>query len=111
MKLSLEFILILIFSKVFFSLSSCPNLRNIARIGGVDLQFRPGMADKYIPYTLRRQIGDWKAEWFYIDNHAPALPERTPRPPKQLTSGMRMLRKWIRWESFLRELLSGGRRE
>jgi len=64
-------------------LNLCPNLRNIARIGGVDLQFRPGMADKYIPYTLRRQIGDWKAEWFYIDNHAPALPERTPRPPKQ----------------------------
>ena len=22
-------------------------------------------------------------EWFYIDNHAPALPERTPGPPKQ----------------------------
>ena len=40
------------------------------------------MAEKYIPYSLRRQIGDWKAEWFYIDNHAPALPERTPRPPK-----------------------------
>ena len=41
------------------------------------------MVDKYITYTLRRQIGDQKAEWFYIDNHAPALPERTPRPPKQ----------------------------
>ena len=32
---------------------------------------------------MRRQTGDWKAEWFYIDNHAPALPERTPGPPKQ----------------------------
>ena len=31
------------------SLNLCPNLRNIARIGGVDLQFCPGMADKYIP--------------------------------------------------------------
>ena len=41
------------------------------------------MVEKYIPYSLRRQIGDWKAEWFYIDNHAPALPERTPEPPKQ----------------------------
>ena len=60
------------------------------------------MVDKYITYTLRRQIGDQKAEWFYIDNHAPALLERTPR---------RMLRMWIRWESFLRELLSGGRKE
>ena len=41
------------------------------------------MADKYIPYTLRRQIGDWKAEWFYIDNHAPFLLERPPGPPRQ----------------------------
>ena len=41
------------------------------------------MAEKYIPYSLRCQIGDWKAEWFYIDNHAPALPERTLGPPKQ----------------------------
>ena len=47
-----------------------PNLMNIARIGGADLQFRLGMADKYISYTLCRQIGDWKAKWFYIDNHA-----------------------------------------
>ena len=23
-----------------------------------------------------------ESEWFYIDNHAPALPERTPGPPK-----------------------------
>ena len=41
------------------------------------------MEEKYIPYYLRHQIGDWKAEWFYIDNHAPTLPERTPGPPKQ----------------------------
>jgi hypothetical protein len=58
-----------------------PNLRNIARVGGTGLQFRPGMAEKYIPYSLRRQIGDWKAERFYINNHAPALPERTLLPP------------------------------
>ena len=40
------------------------------------------MAKRYIPYSLHCQIGDWKAEWFYIDNHAPALPERTPGLPK-----------------------------
>ena len=41
------------------------------------------MAEKYIPYTLCRQIVDWKTEWFYIDNHALILPERTPGPLKQ----------------------------
>ena len=48
--------------KSLFSLNPCPNLRSIARVGGADLQFRSGMAEKYIPYSLRRQIGDWKAE-------------------------------------------------
>ena len=41
------------------------------------------MAEKYISYTLHRQIGDWKAELFYIDNYALALPERTPGPPQK----------------------------
>ena len=40
--------------KSLFSLNPFPNLKNIARVGGADLQFCPGMADKYIPYTLRR---------------------------------------------------------
>ena len=59
--------------KSLFSLNSFPNLRNIARVRGADLQFPPSTAEKYIPYTLRRQIGDWKVERFYVDNHAPAL--------------------------------------
>ena len=40
--------------KSLFSLNPCPNLRNIARVGGADLQFCPGMAEKYIPYSLCR---------------------------------------------------------
>jgi hypothetical protein len=48
--------------KSLFSLNPYPNLRNIARVGDADLQFRLGMAEKYIPYSLRRRIGDWKAE-------------------------------------------------
>ena len=75
------FIPILIFSSLF-SLNPYLNLRNIARVGGADLQFHPGMAKKYIPYSPRRQIGDWKAEWFYINNHALALPERAHGPLK-----------------------------
>ena len=39
--------------KSLFSLNPFPNLKNIARVGGADLQFCPGMAEKYIPYTLR----------------------------------------------------------
>ena len=60
--------------KSLFSLSPHPNAKNIARVGGAELQLHPKMAEKCIPYTPRRQIGEWRAEWFYIDNHAPALP-------------------------------------
>ena len=42
----------------------------------------PRNGRKYIPYTPRRQIGDWRAEWFYIYNHSPTLPERVPGSPQ-----------------------------
>ena len=44
--------------KCLFSLNPHPNIRNIARVGGADLQLRPNMAEKYIPYIPRHQIGD-----------------------------------------------------
>ena len=69
--------------KSLFSLNPFPNPRNTARVEGADLQFHPGMAEKYIPYTLRLQIGYCKAQWFYIDNHAPGISERTPGPPQK----------------------------
>jgi len=39
--------------KSLFSLNPFPNPRNTARVEGADLQFHPGKAEKYIPYTLR----------------------------------------------------------
>jgi hypothetical protein len=69
--------------KSHFSLIPHSNVKNIARVGGADLQLHPEMANKYVPYTPRRQIGDWKAEWFYVDNHAPSIPKRLPGPPQQ----------------------------
>jgi len=71
-----------LFKSMFF-LNPYPNFKNVARVGGANLKLRPEMVGKYIPYTPHRQIGDWKAEWFYIDNHEPALPDRVPGPPKQ----------------------------
>ena len=69
------------------------------------------MVEKYIPYTLRRQIGDWKAEWFYIDNHAPALLESTPRPPKQRHEWCVPAGNADQGKSFSSGLLGGEGRE
>ena len=71
-----------LFKSLFF-LNPYLNFLNITTVGGANLELRSEMVGKYIPYTPHRQIGDWKAEWFYIDNHEPALPDRVPGPPKQ----------------------------
>ena len=70
-----------LFKSLFF-LNPYPNFSNVATVGGANLELRFEMAGRYIPYTPRHQIGDWSAEWFYIDNHAPSLPDRVPGPPK-----------------------------
>ena len=53
----------------------------LPRLMGANLELRSEMAGRYISYTPRRQIGDWSAEWFYIDNHSPSLPDRVPGLP------------------------------
>jgi hypothetical protein len=54
--------------KILFFLNPYLNFRNAATVGGDNLELRSEMAGKYIPYTPRRQIGNWRAELFYIDN-------------------------------------------
>jgi len=71
-----------LFKSLFF-LNPYPNFSNVATVGGANLELQSEMAGKYIPYNPRRRIGDWRSEWFYIDNHAPSLPDRVPGPPKR----------------------------
>ena len=52
------------------------------------MQLRLENKEKYIQYTPHSKIGDWRAEWFYVENHAPSLPERVPGPPQ-------MCNKWF----------------
>jgi len=59
-----------------------PSEKEISYVGGAGLQLQQGMKKVYIPYKLSSKVMDWKSRWFYIENHAPSLPERTPSPPK-----------------------------
>jgi len=40
------------------------------------------MEKKHIPYKVPSKVIDWKANWFYVVNHEPTLPDGIPRPPK-----------------------------
>ena len=64
-----------------FQLKPYPNSSNTARVGGADLQLRPGMDKVYIPYKPHTKLVDWKTKWFYVGNHEPSLPDRVPGPP------------------------------
>ncbi|RLN35624.1 hypothetical protein C2845_PM03G29770 [Panicum miliaceum] len=47
-------------------------------VGGARIQFKQGKGKEYIDYTLCTNHSGWRSLWFYIGNHQPALPERTP---------------------------------
>ena len=46
--------------KCLFSLNPHPNIRNIARVGGADLQLRPNMAEKV--YSIYSSSSNWRLE-------------------------------------------------
>ena len=46
------------------------------------MQLRPEMRERYIQYTPHIKIRERRAEWFYVENHSPALPDRVPGPPQ-----------------------------
>jgi hypothetical protein len=52
-----------------------------AVVGSVGFMLRWKMKSEYIDLTLPDNTTDWKQGWFYLDNPAPALRERTGRVP------------------------------
>jgi len=43
---------------------------------------RPGKEDKYLFYYSSGKGVEWKNFWFYVRNHPPSLPMRTPGAPQ-----------------------------
>jgi hypothetical protein len=50
-------------------------------VGSVSFMLRRNMKSEYIDLTLPENTTGWKQGWFYLDNPAPALRERTGRIP------------------------------
>jgi hypothetical protein len=50
-------------------------------VGSVGFMLRRNMKSEYIDLTLPDNTTGWKQGWFYLDNPAPALKERTRRVP------------------------------
>jgi hypothetical protein len=50
-------------------------------VGSITFLLRRNMKPKYIDLALPENTIGWKQRWFYLDNPAPALKERTGRIP------------------------------
>jgi hypothetical protein len=55
--------------------------KNPSIVGGVGIQLRQQVGDRYLSYKFPSNIPGWKSYWFYIGNHVPQLPERSRKPP------------------------------
>jgi hypothetical protein len=58
----------------FFRLKPQPSANDPRVVGGAGIQMREDTADQYLAYKLIDSNQDWKAKWFYINNH-PELPK------------------------------------
>jgi hypothetical protein len=49
--------------------------------GGAGIQLHQQAGEKYLSYKFPSNLPGWKNHWFYSENHAPQLPEKTNNPP------------------------------
>jgi hypothetical protein len=67
--------------RFLFRVKPQPTSKNPSVVGGASIQLRQQAGDKYLSYKFPSNIPGWKNHWFYIENHAPELPEKSNRPP------------------------------
>jgi hypothetical protein len=67
--------------RFLFRVKPQPTSKNPSVVGGAGVQLRQQAGDKYLTYKFPSNIPGWKNHWFYIENHAPQLPEKSNSPP------------------------------
>jgi hypothetical protein len=68
--------------RYFFLMRPIPESKSVktpALVGGAGAQLRLGMGEKYPQIPLKKSLGRWSSDWFYIKNRAEALRDGLPR--------------------------------
>nr|ABA98106.2 retrotransposon protein, putative, unclassified [Oryza sativa Japonica Group] len=68
------------FRRIFF-LKPQPNKSKPCVVGGAGFQLRGTLSQKYFSMPFKTSNKGWHANWFYVQNPEPALPEYTCLPP------------------------------
>jgi hypothetical protein len=67
--------------RFLFRVKPQPTSKNLSVVGGAGIQLRQQASEKSLSYKFPSNIPGWKNHWFYTENHAPQLPEKTNNPP------------------------------
>jgi hypothetical protein len=66
--------------RFLFRVKAQPTSKNLSIVGGAGIQLRQQAGDRYVFYKFPSNIPRWKNHWFYIENHAPQLLEKSGKP-------------------------------
>nr|CAH66279.1 OSIGBa0116O04.1 [Oryza sativa] len=69
-----------LFRRIFF-LKPQPNKSKPCVVGGAGFQLRGTLSQKYFSMPFKTSNKGWHANWFYVQNPEPALPEYSCHPP------------------------------
>nr|ABF97189.1 retrotransposon protein, putative, unclassified [Oryza sativa Japonica Group] len=69
-----------LFRRIFF-LKPQPNKNKSCVVGGAGFQLRGTLSQKYFSMPFKTSNKGWHANWFYVQNPEPALPEYCCLPP------------------------------
>nr|ABA95030.1 retrotransposon protein, putative, Ty3-gypsy subclass [Oryza sativa Japonica Group] len=69
-----------LFRRIFF-LKPQPNKSKTCVVGGAGFQLRGTLSQKYFSMPFKTSNKGWHANWFYVQNPEPALPEYSCLPP------------------------------
>jgi hypothetical protein len=67
--------------RFLFRVRPQPTSKKLSVVGGAGIQLRQQAGEKYLSYKFPSNIPGWKNHWFYTENHALQLPEKTNNPP------------------------------
>nr|ABF98739.1 retrotransposon protein, putative, unclassified [Oryza sativa Japonica Group] len=84
-----------LFRCIFF-LKPQPNKRKPCVVGGAGFQLRGTLSQKYFSMPFKTSNKGWHANWFYVQNPEPALPEYYCLPPEQGLQGEQITRHFIK---------------
>jgi hypothetical protein len=67
--------------RFLFHIKPQPTSKKLSVVGGAGIQLRQQAGERYLSYKFPSNLLGWKNHWFYTENHAPQLPEKTNNPP------------------------------